>query len=226
MPLRTFWATTAAQMRSASCSAVCSLAMSSAVRLRGAFLRGDFLRGDFLRSLPGTMPRSSGVTSGLGKSTIFFKSSLIALPRHGGCERPIAAGRISAMMGIASVFSYSPLARRSSLPASMVTAIGAGGVSGTHFKLLGFLRARSAALASRSAAFICEVVIDLVLEPRDRVLADIDVQREFSGRLKPGDMCRGPGDAALLEAFDNRGVVGRPFCWLFLGVLSCYESSP
>jgi hypothetical protein len=32
MPLRTFWATVAAQMRRASCSAVCSFAKSSRVR--------------------------------------------------------------------------------------------------------------------------------------------------------------------------------------------------
>ena len=87
MPLRTFWATIAAQMRSASCSAVCSFAMSSAVRGRrcrddcfaGLAARSGTwspvvtgarlarLRAAFLRSLPGTMPREH--------STICFESS-------------------------------------------------------------------------------------------------------------------------------------------------------
>ena len=88
MPLRTFWATIAAQMRSASCSAVCSFAMSSAVR--GRRCRDDCFVGSAARSGTGSpvvtgarlradrrRARSSGGTSAFGNSTV-FSSPLIA----------------------------------------------------------------------------------------------------------------------------------------------------
>jgi hypothetical protein len=76
MPLKIFWATIAAQIRKASCSAVCSFAISSAVRGRrdGCFagsaahfgtllpvVTGDRLarlRAAFLVSGPGSYPPS------------------------------------------------------------------------------------------------------------------------------------------------------------------------
>src|SRR5262245_9999097 len=48
-------------------------------------------------------------------------------------------------------------------------------------------------------SFHLEEVIDLVLEPRDRVIADIDVQGEFPGRLKPFNMHARPADSARSE---------------------------
>jgi len=36
--------------------------------------------------------------------------------------------------------------------------------------------------------FRFQKIVDLVLEPCNRIFADIDVQREFFGRLEPGNM--------------------------------------
>ena len=94
----------------------------------------------------------------------------------------------------------------------MVTAIGAGSFSGIHFILLSFLRTRCR-LGITLSSFHFNEIVDLVLEPGDRVLADIDMQGKFSGRLKPGEMHARPGDAALFEGLvieePSAGLSGR-----------------
>src|SRR5262249_49188478 len=102
MPLKPFWATIAAQMRSASCSAVCSFVMSSAVRgcrcrddcCVGLAARSDprfpvvtgarLARLAFLRSLRGARLRTN--------ATIFFGSSLLIVGLGAPAARPRPAG--------------------------------------------------------------------------------------------------------------------------------------
>src|SRR5262245_9567548 len=65
-------------------------------------------------------------------------------------------------------------------------------------------------------------IVDLVFEPSDRVLADIDVQGELSGRLEAGDVNAGPGDAALPESL----IIEKSAAGLFAGGLGTRHVSP
>src|SRR5215471_14925930 len=79
----------------------------------------------------------------------------------------------------------------------------------------------SLALIARGGLRFQEIV-DLVLEPRDRVLAELDVQRKFSDRLEPGDVYARPGDAALAEGW----IIEESSAGLFSGNFGTRHVSP
>src|SRR5262249_53302929 len=79
----------------------------------------------------------------------------------------------------------------------------------------------SLALLARGG-FRFQEIVDLVFEPGDRVLADIDVQGEFPGRLEPGDMHAAPGDPALAEGW----IIEESSAGLFSGDFGARHVSP
>jgi len=79
----------------------------------------------------------------------------------------------------------------------------------------------SLALIARGG-FRFQEIVDLVLEPRDRIFAEIDVQGKFSGRLKPGDMNARPGDPALSEGL----IIEQSSACLFPGDCGARYVSP
>src|SRR5262249_23492871 len=59
------------------------------------------------------------------------------------------------------------------------------------------------ALLARGRLLFQEIV-DLVLEPRDRVFAEIDVLRKFSSRLEPANMHTTPRNAARFQVGERQ----------------------
>src|SRR5262249_14791086 len=70
--------------------------------------------------------------------------------------------------------------------------------------------------------FLFQKGVDLVFEPSDRICAEIDVQGEFFGRLKPGDMHARPGDPALSEGL----IIEQSSAGLFPGDFGARHVSP
>src|SRR5262249_32657566 len=71
--------------------------------------------------------------------------------------------------------------------------------------------------------FRFQEIVDLVFEPRDRVLAEIDVLRKFSGRLEPADVYARPGDPALSESL----IIEESSAGLFAGDFwTCCHENP